>query len=361
MTSIVFENVTFSYIATVPMFQELTVRLDGPSDGHRGHVIAIMGPSGSGKTTLLRLICDVERPLRGRLKLLPDAANVSYLPQQPVLFEHLSRLDNARYFATVQHTRGRFDEATFQRLAAKLKLTQVIDSQNGTEEMSGGERQRLSLLRALSVRPDILLLDEPCTGLDTDVKFEFLHMLREVVDDLKLLTLYVTHHANEADLVADEMLYLSHEGTTSRVTTRLLSIQMAVSSPPSPEAALGSMGSGGNIVACTVSETGTITSVSEAVLGRIVDSRVPSGQYIVVFPPETVEWNADVDRGVRRVGQSARFSFAVAPETDKLIGPCSPVAPKSFSLHGHAVVFRLGESPGVRVTIMGEDNTTKAR
>ena len=342
------------------MFRGLTIRLDRPAADRTGHVVAIMGPSGSGKTTLLRLICDVERPIRGTLTLEPSQASVSYLQQEPVLFEHLSRRDNARYFANVHQTRGRFDESTFQHVAAKLRLTEIVKSQRGIDEMSGGERQRLSLLRALSIRPDILLLDEPCTGLDVDVKLEFIHMLRGVVDDLHLLALYVTHHADEADLVADELLYLSHESMTSEVTARLFPIQGAIQSPPSPQAALGSMGSGGNLVACCVNSAGAIIAGSDNVLGQIIDTEVRPGRYIVVFPPETIRWDFVIDRGVKRVGQSARYSFVTAPEIDKLIGPNSLSDPKSFYLDGDAFIFPENAGPGLRVTITGARDQTSA-
>jgi len=234
MTSIELNRLSFGYRRGNAIFEDVRLRMEHDAKRH-GCLIAIMGPSGSGKTTLLRLIARVEAPVEGTVDLMPSDAQVSYLQQEPVLFEHLSRLENARYFGLVRERRSQFDELTFDRLAKRLKLTTVINDPGSVEDMSGGERQRLALLRALSIRPRILLLDEPGTGLDVDVKLELLHVLREVVDEFGLLALYVTHHSEEAEIVADELLYLPpaasrHPG----MTFAPLPLAEACLRPPSP-------------------------------------------------------------------------------------------------------------------------------
>ncbi len=351
MASIVFDDLSFAYPKQNLLFRDLKLRLNRHDASSGGHLVAIMGPSGTGKTTLLSLICGIESPLRGSVTLSPAQASVSYLQQQPVLFEHLSRTENARYFESVTRTRTRFDEVTFSRLVAKLKLAAVLKSASGTNELSGGERQRLSLLRALSIKPQILLLDEPCTGLDTDVKLEFLHMLREVVDELQLLAVYVTHHLDEAELVADELLYLGKEQETDPVTAVLLPIQRALDSPPSPAAALGSMGPGANRLRCTVGDGGLLLSRAGTVLGKIVEPVGASQDCLLVFPATTVRWGTNAEGGVRRVGRSAGYSFAISPETDKLIGPGLEGEPSSFTLLGPAVLFAVSGNSGIRVTV----------
>lgn len=351
MTSITFDKVSFSYLDAVPIFRELTVRLVvGESEG-MGRLVAIMGPSGSGKTTLLRLVAGIERSRIGSLTISPSNASVSYLQQEPVLFEHLSRKENARYFTLVRNTRSQFDEPTFERLAVKLKLMPVLEARGGMDEMSGGERQRLSLLRALSIRPKILLLDEPCTGLDVGVKLEFLQMLREVVDEFGLLALYVTHHAEETDFVADDLLYLSPSEGGSGVGATLLPIEDAFDHPPSVEAAQASMSPGGNVIACLVEGSGHVTSASGSVLGRIGDPGLPQGRYLLVFPPKSVVWTERDEQRVTVVGRSARYWFIRAPQDEKLIGPRTEFRPGSFQLNGSVVAFFEGRGIGTRVTI----------
>jgi ABC-type sugar transport system ATPase subunit len=351
MTSIVFDKVSFGYSDGLPIFQELTVRLVGGDSEGIGRLVAIMGPSGSGKTTFLRLVSGVERPRFGSLSISPSNASVSYLQQEPVLFEHLSRKENARYFTLVQSTKSQFDELTFQRLSVKLKLTPVLEAPGGMDEMSGGERQRLSLLRALSIRPRILLLDEPCTGLDVGVKLEFLQMLREVVDEFGLLALYVTHHAEEADLVADDLLYLSPNGRDAGASATLLPTEEAFEHPPSVEAAQASMSPAGNVITCSVEGSGIVTSSSGSVLGRIGGVGLPEGRYLLVFPPESVKWTEGGEQRVAPVGRSARYWFVKAPEDEQLIGPRTDYRPESFRLNGSVVAFLNGRGIGIRVTI----------
>ena len=112
-----------------------------------------------------------------------------------------------------------------------------MDSAETVTQMSGGERQRLSLLRALSIRPQVLLLDEPCTGLDMPVKQEFLMMLREVADDYRILVIYVTHHPEETCLVADEILYMVRGQSGSVATVCHEGIAEFLENPPFVEAA----------------------------------------------------------------------------------------------------------------------------
>jgi ABC-type sugar transport system ATPase subunit len=116
---------------------------------------------------------------------------------------------NARYFASVTNYKKRFDEQLFKELATSLQIQDVLDSSTSVAQLSGGQKQRLSLLRALSIRPDILLLDEPTNGLDADVKLLFLTKLREIIRAFNLLVIYVTHHKLEAEILADEIIFLS--------------------------------------------------------------------------------------------------------------------------------------------------------
>jgi molybdate transport system ATP-binding protein len=155
---------------------ELDVELQGAREP-----LAIVGPNGAGKTTLLRIVAGAHRPLSGRIQvgervlfdaheridLPPEARRVGYVPQGYGLFPHLSVLDNVGFgLSSRAHfvpPRERRERAL--RLLAELGCAGLERRYPG--ELSGGERQRVALARALILEPDVLLLDEPLSALDT--------------------------------------------------------------------------------------------------------------------------------------------------------------------------------------------------
>jgi len=235
MKGITIDNLTFGYADAHPIFNGVGQQLF--TDGEKGGTTAIMGASGVGKTTLLKLLMGILSPQSGSVKCFPVNAVFSYVPQEAVLFEHLDPMKNARYLSYASRHKQRFDEELFQRLAQLLDMQEVLNSGKKVTQLSGGQRQRLSLLRALSIRPDILILDEPCTGLDADVKFAFLCKLRELTDELGILTLYVTHHMDEASFIADKVLFLNKNRLTGEIENiSNQTIKGFIEQPPSLDA-----------------------------------------------------------------------------------------------------------------------------
>ncbi len=233
MKSLELNHLSFSYRAGWKVFNGLSCRLGSESDS--GYIIALMGASGSGKSTLLRLILDPFMPRQGTIITEPLAPLISYVPQEAILLDHLTPLQNARYLNTVEYYRPYFDEKLFQDLSSRLGMTDILKNTKSITQLSGGQKQRIMLLRALSVRPDILLLDEPTTGLDSDVKLSFLNELRAIVMNQRLLAIYVTHHRLEAEFVADEIAFL---GTSKVGNTKLFqkSVEDFIKCPPLTEA-----------------------------------------------------------------------------------------------------------------------------
>jgi ABC-type Mn2+/Zn2+ transport system ATPase subunit len=236
MKKISFENITFGYQPKQPLVEDLSFTFQNPTED-KGYVIALMGASGAGKSTILKLMLGTERPQKGTITTSPENPIIAYLPQEPVLFEHLSPLANARYFATTAFYKKRFDESIFADLVQSLQMQEVLAKSKSVLELSGGQRQRLSLLRALSIKPDFLLLDEPTTGLDAEVKLQFLHKLRELVMCYNLLVVYVTHHKLETELIVDEIAYIAKNADTNRINKIFTdSVSNFIKSPPLLEA-----------------------------------------------------------------------------------------------------------------------------
>ncbi len=174
-----------------------------------GATVALVGPSGAGKTTVLRVVSGLLRPRDGRVSLddrvwldtgagidvPPERRQVGYLFQEYALFPHLDVLANVRFGA-----RGgtRVGELLERFQIAHLAKARV-------RELSGGERQRVALARALALEPGVLLLDEPLSALDAHTKAAVRIELHELLRDLRLPTILVTHDFDDAAALADRV------------------------------------------------------------------------------------------------------------------------------------------------------------
>ncbi len=186
------------------------------------HVTAVFGPSGAGKTSLLEAVAGLRHPQSGRIvlfgRVLDDAGAgvrvpprlraVGYVTQDDSLFPHLSVAGNLRYGAG----RGVARQAPLEedRIVDTLGLATLLHRSPAT--LSGGEKRRVALGRALLSAPEILLLDEPLSGLDRPLKERVLEHLLKVKAAFPLPILYVTHEAAEVVALADEVvvLYAGH-------------------------------------------------------------------------------------------------------------------------------------------------------
>lgn len=177
-------------------------------------VTAIWGPSGSGKTTLLRAIAGLTR-LEGHVKIgshiWQDARQftpvhkrrVGYVFQEASLLPHLSVHGNLDF--AVKRNGGHTID--FDGLVERLKLAPLLG--RSTNKLSGGERQRVALARTLLSAPEILLMDEPLSSLDSEAKAEIVPMIAALSRDTGLPVLYVSHDAYEVERLADRTLRMS--------------------------------------------------------------------------------------------------------------------------------------------------------
>ncbi|MGH1601225.1 ABC transporter ATP-binding protein [Campylobacter majalis] len=165
-----------------------------------GKIVTLFGPSGCGKTTILRLISEIEIPKRG--KIINSFKKTSYLFQENRLLEWLSAYKNIALVAK--------NEAEILPMLKHVGLSQK-DSLKYPDELSGGMRARVSFVRAMLSEPDLLLLDEPFSGLDTDMREILINLVLERVSKGMSVVL-VTHDRFEAVKMSDEIYFLTQKG-----------------------------------------------------------------------------------------------------------------------------------------------------
>lgn len=200
------------------------ISLDIPS----GQMVALLGPSGSGKTTLLRIIAGLESQNSGRLSfhgndvtsLHARDRRVGFVFQHYALFRHMTVFDNIAFGLTVLPRRERPSAAAIkEKVTRLLEMVQLGHLANRyPAQLSGGQKQRVALARALAVEPQILLLDEPFGALDAQVRKELRRWLRQLHEELKFTSVFVTHDQEEAMEVADRVVVMS-QGNIEQVGT----------------------------------------------------------------------------------------------------------------------------------------------
>ncbi|HJQ39008.1 MAG TPA: ATP-binding cassette domain-containing protein [Thermoanaerobaculia bacterium] len=164
---------------------------------------ALYGPSGAGKTSLLEVIAGLRKPERGEVvihgrnvtALPPRKRKVGYVPQDDALFPHLSVRQNITYGGTL-------DDAVIR----VLEIAHLLD--RGVTRLSGGERKRVALARALLSHPEVLLLDEPLSGVDSELRARVLEHLLRVRDEFRVPMIYVTHDLAEANAICEEIVLI---------------------------------------------------------------------------------------------------------------------------------------------------------
>lgn len=184
-----------------------------------GEVMVVIGPNGAGKSTLLRTIAGLE-PGRVRVgdedwtdRAVPRR-RVGYVFQDQSLFPHLSALDNVAFGPRARGLGRRGADATARAWLERFGIADLAGRR--PRELSGGQAQRVAIARALATDPDVLLLDEPFTGLDVSAQMALRNELGKHLRDFTGVTLLVTHDAIDAVTLADRVLVLD-EGRVAQV------------------------------------------------------------------------------------------------------------------------------------------------
>ncbi len=192
---------------SLAVVDQVSLRID------HGQLVCLLGPSGCGKTTTLRLIAGFLEPTLGEIHvgdrvvsssartLPPEQRKMSMIFQSYALWPHMTVAENIVYGLRLR----KIDRATIaKKLDVILKATKLeILAQRYPGELSGGQQQRVALARALIVEPETLLLDEPLSNLDANLREEMRFEIRRLHDEYRYTTVYVTHDQSEAMTTAD--------------------------------------------------------------------------------------------------------------------------------------------------------------
>ena len=190
------------------ILKELNLTID------QGNFVAITGASGSGKTSLLRVICGLESPNQGEIILdnslllnkeifIPtEKRNIGLVIQEKVLFPHLNARQNIEFGISSKTDKQNLSNEIME----KLNIKQLAEKY--PHELSGGESQRVALARSIVMKPKLLMLDEPFTGLDKDLKMKIYPEINSILQASKITALMVTHDLNEVKALADKCFNL---------------------------------------------------------------------------------------------------------------------------------------------------------
>ncbi len=169
-------------------------------------IVALMGPSGIGKTTLLRLIAGLDKPDEGVVSVRAKKIAVSF--QEPRLIPWLSCAQNLAFVLP------KGESAPIEELLRTVELAELEDALPDT--LSGGMKQRLSLARALALKADLLLLDEPFSAMDTALKQRLYPVIKNANPDG--LTVIITHDEQETQALGAQVLFLQGEPVNALTT-----------------------------------------------------------------------------------------------------------------------------------------------
>jgi ABC-type Fe3+/spermidine/putrescine transport system ATPase subunit len=200
-----------------------------------GELVGVLGPSGCGKTTLVRAIAGHLRPTAGRVLLRgddvtddpPESRRIGLVFQGPTLYPHMTVAGNVAYGVAARDDDPEDRDAT---VTAYLELMGLADKGGEyPQNLSGGQRRRVELARALAPEPDLLVLDEPLSALDRSLRTRLREEIGQLQQETGVATLFVTHDQTDAMAVADRLVVMADGQVAAVGTPREL-----YESPPTP-------------------------------------------------------------------------------------------------------------------------------
>ena len=230
-TGIKIESIEKSF-GTNPVLKGINLEVAG------GQLVSILGSSGCGKTTLLRIVAGLERATSGHVffgdelqdQITVEKRAIAMVFQKALLFPSMTIGENVAFSLRAQKNPPKDIDKRVEEMLELVKLPGFSSRRPG--ELSGGQEQRVSLARALMRNPKVLLLDEPLSALDANLRVEMRNFIREIHDSFEMTTLFVTHDQEEAMAISDKIAFME-----SGVLEQYDVPESFVSTPESPKVA----------------------------------------------------------------------------------------------------------------------------
>ena len=213
MATLELTNLTKSYDGSVRALDDVSLQIE------HGELVALLGPSGCGKTTTLRLIAGFLEPDAGtitvggeaiaspKVMVPPERRRMSMIFQSYAIWPHKTIFQNVAYGLKYRGVNRADAAEKVRNILSVVKLDHLAERYPG--ELSGGQQQRVALARALVVEPEILLLDEPLSNLDANLREEMRFEIRRLHDEFHFTSVYVTHDQSEAMVIADRICVMN--------------------------------------------------------------------------------------------------------------------------------------------------------
>lgn len=196
-----------------PSGPETAVKSETLSIEH-GEFFTFVGPSGCGKTTFLRMLSGLENPTEGKIyfdgddvtDLPPQQRNLAMVFQDVTLYPHMTNRDNIGFPLKTRGETQKYEEE-IEEVANMLEITETLDKKPG--QLSGGQQQRVALARAIVRDPNVILMDEPMSDLDAQLKAQLRVQLQRLHDAIDTTIVYVTHDQHEAMTMSDRIALMN--------------------------------------------------------------------------------------------------------------------------------------------------------
>ncbi len=173
---------------------------------NKNEYFIILGPNGAGKTLLLELLASFKKYDSGSIEGIDK--NIGFIYQNLFLFPHLNVYENIGYPLKIKKVKKEIIKEKINLISKKLKIEHLLT--RSIENLSGGEKQKVAIARALITEPEIFLLDEPTSSLDNNGKKEIYNILKEIYKEKKVTFIHVTHDFEEALYLADRVAIINN-------------------------------------------------------------------------------------------------------------------------------------------------------
>ncbi|WP_310390137.1 ATP-binding cassette domain-containing protein [Roseateles sp.] len=313
-------------------------------DVARGEFISLLGPSGCGKTTLLRILCGIETPDTGSIHLHGQDITALAAAQRRfgVVFQSYALFPNLSVAANVAYGLQGLKRAQQQSRALEmLELVGLADQVHKfPAQLSGGQQQRVALARALAPQPPLLLLDEPLSALDAQVRVSLRAEIRRLQQQLGITTLMVTHDQDEALSMSDRVVVM-HKGQIEQIGT-----PQQLYARPASEFVAGFVGKMNLLPALVVARNRA--RVGEQELHCEIEQFKTGSPLLLGLRPEAIVLRAFNDDAVMNPSTTLNRLLAEVLET-VFLGPCTLVRLRCAAMGGLVIEAELPTSTDARL------------